>query len=121
MLFSPYQLRGVTFPNRIVIAPMQMYKTQPDGKAHDWHFQHLAKYAVGGAGTVMTEALIVDPVGRNSYGECVLWSAERVPALHRIADFVHDQVALPGPHLDHAGPNSSRQRPWEGLGPLGEA
>src|SRR5262245_14955515 len=69
LLFSPYRLRDVTFPNRIVIAPMQMYKAGPDGKATDWHFQHLAKYAVGGAGMVMTEGLIIDPVGRNTYGD----------------------------------------------------
>ena len=59
MLFSPFQLREVRFPNRIVIGPMQMYVAGADGMANDWHFQHLAKYAVGGAGTVMTEALIV--------------------------------------------------------------
>ncbi len=56
-LFSPLTLRGVTFPNRIVIAPMQMYKAGPDGLATDWHFQHLAKYAVGGAGTVNSASL----------------------------------------------------------------
>ena len=25
VLFSPYELRGVRFPNRVVISPMQMY------------------------------------------------------------------------------------------------
>ena len=35
MLFSPFTMRGVTFPNRIVIAPMQMYKATPDGMAHE--------------------------------------------------------------------------------------
>ena len=121
LLFSPWTLRGVTFPNRIVVAPMQMYKTGPDGMATDWHFQHLAKYAVGGAGTVMTEALIVDPVGRNTYGDCGIWSDGHVPPLRRIADFLRAQGAVPAAQLHHAGPKSSRQRPWEGLGPLGDA
>jgi 2,4-dienoyl-CoA reductase-like NADH-dependent reductase (Old Yellow Enzyme family) len=120
MLFSPFQLRGVTFPNRIVIAPMQMYKTGPDGKATDWHFQHLAKYAVGGAGTVMTEALIVDPIGRNTYGDCGIWSDDHIPPLARIAEFLREQGAVPAAQLHHAGPKSARQRPWEGLGPLGD-
>lgn len=121
LLFSPFRVREVTFPNRVVIAPMQMYKTAPDGKATDWHFQHLAKYAVGGAGTVMTEALIVDPVGRNTYGDCGIWSDEHIPPLRRIADFLHEQGAVAAAQLHHAGPKSSRQRPWEGLGPLGAA
>lgn len=119
-LFSPFTLRGVTFPNRIVIAPMQMYKAAPDGLATDWHFQHLAKYAVGGAGTVMTEALIVDPVGRNTYGDLGIWSDAHVAPLARIAAFLKSQGSIPAAQLHHAGPKSSRQRPWEGLGPLGD-
>ena len=121
MLFSPFTLRDVTFPNRVVIAPMQMYKAAPDGLANDWHFQHLAKYAVGGAGTVMTEALIVDPIGRNTYGDLGIWSDDHVAPLARIAGFLQQQGSLAAAQLHHAGPKSSRQRPWEGLGPLGEA
>lgn len=121
LMFTPFRLRDVTFPNRVVIAPMQMYKSGPDGIATDWHFQHLAKYAVGGAGTVMTEALIVDPIGRNTYGDLGIWSDAHVPPLRRIADFLHQCGSLAAAQLHHAGPKSSRQRPWEGLGPLGEA
>jgi 2,4-dienoyl-CoA reductase-like NADH-dependent reductase (Old Yellow Enzyme family) len=121
LLFSPYRLRDVTFPNRIVISPMQMYKAAQDGVATDWHFQHLAKYAVGGAGTVMTEALIVDPIGRNTYGDLGIWSDEHIAPLRRIADFLKQQGVVAAAQLHHAGPKSSRQRPWEGLGPLGAA
>ena len=121
LLFSPFRLRGVTFPNRIVIAPMQMYKAAPDGAATDWHFQHLAKFAVARAGTVMTEALIVDPVGRNTYGDLGIWSDDHVVPLRRIAEFVQSCGSLAAAQLHHAGPKASRQRPWEGLGPLGEA
>lgn len=119
MLFSPYTLRDVTFPNRIVIAPMQMYTTTPDGMASDWHLSHLGKFAVGGAGTVMTEALMVDPDGRNTYGDCGIWSDAHVPPLRRIVDFLHGCGSLAAAQLHHAGPKASRQRPWEGIGPLG--
>lgn len=121
LLLSPYTLRGVTFPNRVVIAPMQMYKSAPDGKVTDWHFQHLAKYAIGGAGTVMTEGLIVDPIGRNTYGDLGLWSDRQIAGLRRITDFLHGEGVIAAAQLHHAGPKSARQRPWEGLGPLGDA
>jgi hypothetical protein len=83
LLFSPFRRRAINFPNRIAIAPMLMYKAAPDGLATDWHLQHLAKYAISGAGTVMTEALIVDPIGRNTYGDLGMWSDEHVAAPDR--------------------------------------
>jgi 2,4-dienoyl-CoA reductase-like NADH-dependent reductase (Old Yellow Enzyme family) len=120
LLFSPLRLREVTFPNRIVIGPMQMYAAAADGLANDWHFQHLAKYAVGGAGTVMTEALMVDPIGRNTYADCGIWSDTHVAPLGRIVDFLHGQGSLAAAQLHHCGPKASRRRPWHGLGPLDE-
>ena len=54
-LFRPLTLRNVTLPNRITISPMQQYMAGRDGFVRDWHFVHLAKMAVGGAGTVFTE------------------------------------------------------------------
>lgn len=121
MLFSPYKLRGTEFPNRLVLAPMQMYKTPPDGMFTDWHFQHLAKFAVGGFGTVMTEALMVVPRGRNTYGDCGIWSDDHIAPLKKFTAFMHSLGKLAAAQLHHAGPKASRQRPWEGIGPLGEA
>lgn len=121
LLFSPFRLRGVTFPNRTVVAPMQMYRAGPDGVATDWHFQHLGKFAIGGFGTVMTEALIVDPRGRNTYGDLGIWDDGHIAPLARIARFLKENGAVPAAQLHHTGPKASRQRPWEGLGPLGEA
>ncbi|NYT22243.1 NADH:flavin oxidoreductase/NADH oxidase [Alcaligenaceae bacterium] len=120
-LFSSYSLRDVTFPNRIVVAPMQMYRARQDGKLTDWHFQHYAKWASGGFGTIMTEALMVDPVGRNTYGDLGIWDDAHIEPLRRLADYLHEQGRVAAAQLHHAGPKASRQRPWEGLGPLGEA
>jgi 2,4-dienoyl-CoA reductase-like NADH-dependent reductase (Old Yellow Enzyme family) len=89
--------------------------------ATDWHFQHLGKFAVGGAGTVMTEALYVDPIGRNTYGDMGVWSDDHIGPLRRISDFLHSQGSVAAAQLHHSGPKAGRQRPWDGLGPLGEA
>lgn len=76
---------------------------------------NLATYAVG---TVMAEALIVDPIGRNTYADCGIWSDAHVPALKRIVDFLHRQGSLAAAQLHHCGPKASRRRPWQGLGRL---
>jgi 2,4-dienoyl-CoA reductase-like NADH-dependent reductase (Old Yellow Enzyme family) len=118
LLFTPFALRGVTVPNRVVISPMQTYAAR-DGLANDWHFQHLAKYAVGGSGLVFTEVLLVEPRGRNTHADLGIWSDEQIPPLARIAEFLRDNGAMPGVQIGHCGPKAARQRPWEGLQPLG--
>ena len=69
----------------------------------------------------MTEALIVDPVGRNTYGDCGIWSDNHIAPLRDIVDFLHGENTVAAAQLHHAGPQASRQRPWEGLGPRGDA
>ena len=120
ILFSPYELRGVRFPNRVVISPMQMYLAH-DGVANDWHFQHLAKYAVARAGCVFTEVLCVEPLGRNTHWDLGIWNDEQVPSLVRIREFVESCGTVAAAQIGHCGGKASRQRPFDGHGPLGEA
>src|SRR6202012_5667780 len=47
-LFAPFQLRSVTFQNRIGVSPMCQYSAH-DGFANDWHLVHLGGRAPGGA------------------------------------------------------------------------
>lgn len=119
-LFSPFHLRNVALRNRIVISPMQVYMANQDGMASDWHLQHLGKFAVGGAGLVFTEGLIVDPLGRSTYGDCGLWSDDHVPPLRRIVDFLHGEGAMAGAQLHHAGAKAARRRAWDGFQALSD-
>ena len=120
VLFSRWRLRGVDFPNRVVISPMQMYLAR-DGVANDWHFQHLAKYAVARAGCVFTEVLCVEPRGRNTHWDLGIWNDEQVPPLVRIREFVESCGAVAAAQIGHCGGKASRQRPFDGHGPLGDA
>src|SRR5215203_3480708 len=88
-LFSPIDIRSVTLPNRIVLAPMQMYAAV-DGAVQDWHLHHLTKFALGGFGTIFTEALAVEARGRNTYGDMGVWSDGHVPGLRRLATEVRN-------------------------------
>jgi 2,4-dienoyl-CoA reductase-like NADH-dependent reductase (Old Yellow Enzyme family) len=112
------RIREAIFRNRCIIAPMQMYAADDDGLANDWHFQHLAKFAVGGAGGILTEGLAVEPVGRNTHKDLGIWSDHHIAPLRRITRFLREAGALAGAQLHHGGPRASRQLPWNGLGPL---
>jgi 2,4-dienoyl-CoA reductase-like NADH-dependent reductase (Old Yellow Enzyme family) len=113
LLFSPLALRGVTARNRVIISPMCQYSAD-DGLANDWHLVHLGKFAQGGAGIVMTEAVAVVPEGRITHGDLGLWDDGQVGPLARISAFLRQQGAVPAIQLAHAGRKASMQRPWYG-------
>lgn len=116
-LFTSLAIRDVTFKNRVVIAPMATYSAV-DGIAQDWHFAHLGRFALGGAGCVMVEATAVTDQGRITNGDLGIWSAEHAKPLKRIAAFMKQQGTIPAIQLAHAGRKGSMQRPWHGNGPL---
>src|ERR1035438_2570021 len=94
-LFSPLQLRSVTFNNRIGLSPMCQYSSH-DGFATDWHLVHLGARAQGGAGLVTLEASAVTPEGRISPADLGIWKDDHIPALTRITEFIHSQGARAG-------------------------
>lgn len=119
-ILRPWRCRGVELKNRMVLSPMQVYMGK-DGFPSEWHSHHLAKFALGGFGTVFLEALIVTPEGRTTYGDLGIWSDEFIRPLRKIADMLRSLGVTPACQILHCGAKSARQRPWEGYGPLGDA
>jgi 2,4-dienoyl-CoA reductase-like NADH-dependent reductase (Old Yellow Enzyme family) len=112
-LFSPFTIRGVTLKNRIVLSPMCQYSARL-GMANDWHFAHLARFALGGFGLVFVEATAVSAEGRITYGDLGLWSDEQIGPLKHIVDFLHSQGAAAGIQIGHAGRKASTPLWWRG-------
>lgn len=105
-LFSPLRLSGLTLKNRVVMGPTCMYSAR-DGYADDYHLVHLGRFALGGFGTVMTEAVAVSPEGRITHGCLGLWNEEQIEPLARICRFVENNGAVPAIQLSHAGRKGS--------------
>jgi 2,4-dienoyl-CoA reductase-like NADH-dependent reductase (Old Yellow Enzyme family) len=114
-LFSSFQLRSVEIANRIGVSPMCQYSSD-DGFANEWHMVHLGGRAQGGAGLVSLEAAAVLPEGRISPADLGIWKDEHIPALERIAGFIHSQGARAGMQLAHAGRKASTASPFDGQG-----
>ena len=112
-LFAPFQLRSVTFSNRIGVSPMCQYSSQ-DGFATDWHLVHLGARAQGGAGLVMAEASAVLADGRISDGDLGIYKDEHVAKLAEIVRFLHSQGTKAGIQLAHAGRKASMSVPFHG-------
>ena len=112
-LFSPITLKDITLKNRIVVSPMCQYSSA-DGFATDWHLVNLGSRAVGGAALIFTEAAAVSPEGRISRDDLGIWKDAHIEKLKSIVDFVHDNGAVAGIQLSHAGRKASTTAPWKG-------
>ena len=116
-LFSPFQLRDISFKNRIAVSPMSQYRAI-DGVANDWHMVHLGRFALGGAGLVYAEATAVEQDGRRTHGDLGIWNDEQVESLRPISKFLEAEGAVPGVQLAHAGRKASERRPWHNETPV---
>ena len=113
-LFSPFPLRGLMLPNRIVVAPMCQYSAE-DGAATDWHMIHLGQLALSGAGLLFIEATAVERDGRITHGCLGLWNDATEAALLPVLAVIrrHSRIAVVM-QLAHAGRKASTQLPWQG-------
>ncbi len=113
-LFSPLTLRGVTFPNRIVISPMCQYCVT-DGFPAEWHLMHLLQLAISGAGMLTIESTAVEPAGRITPGDLGLWDDEHEVAFAPMMAAIRKHSAIPITlQLAHAGRKASSNVPWQG-------
>ncbi|KAI9927533.1 hypothetical protein MW887_003151 [Aspergillus wentii] len=110
-LFSPLTIRGVTFPNRLFLAPLCQYSAK-DGYANDWHLTHLGGIIQRGPGLAIMEATAVQKIGRITPQDLGLYEDGQIEPLKRITEFAHGQGQKIGIQLAHAGRKGSAVAPW---------
>lgn len=111
-LFQPFQIRSLTFQNRIWVSPMCTYSSAANGLLTSWHFTHYATLLLRGPSLVIIEATAVHPSGRISTHCCGIWSDDQIPPLKKLVDFAHSQGQKIGIQLAHAGRKASTIPIW---------
>lgn len=104
-LFLSGKVKNLEIKNRIVMAPMCMYRAK-DGIANDWHFVHYTSRAVGGVGLILLEATGVESRGRITDNDLGLWNDNQIEGLAKIVRLCKEQGAKVGIQLAHAGRKS---------------
>lgn len=113
-MFTPFRLRELVLPNRVVMSPMCQYSAE-DGTIGDWHLVHLGSRAVGGTGLIIAEMTDISRDARISPGCAGIYTDAHAAAWKRIVDFVHRETpAKTGIQLGHAGRKASTRLSWEG-------
>ncbi|KAI0554505.1 hypothetical protein F4679DRAFT_526316 [Xylaria curta] len=110
-LFTPITLRGVTFQNRLFLAPLCQYSAD-DGHATDWHLTHLGGIIQRGPGLSIVEATAVQSRGRITPQDVGLWKDSQIAPLKRVTEFAHSQNQKIAIQLAHAGRKGSTVAPW---------
>jgi anthraniloyl-CoA monooxygenase len=114
-MFTPYQVRGLTLKNRIMVSPMAQYSAV-DGVVGDFHLAHLGARALGGAALVFAEMTCVSADARITPFCPGMYTPEHTQAWKRIVDFVHQHTdAAIALQLGHAGAKGSTRAMWDGI------
>ncbi|MSP05920.1 MAG: NADH:flavin oxidoreductase/NADH oxidase [Acetobacteraceae bacterium] len=116
LLFTPISLRGITAPNRCVLAPMVQYRAK-DGVPTDFHMVHLGKFALGRFGIVMNEATAVEARGRVSHGCPGIWNDAQMHGWKKVTDYIRREGSVSAMQLAHAGRKASTSRAIDGTHP----
>lgn len=102
-MFTPFELKSITIPNRIVMPPMCMYSATEEGQVTDWHLIHYGSRAVGKVGLIILEATAVEKRGRLSGRDLGIWEDSQIEGLRRVVEICRAHGSAVGIQLAHAG------------------
>ncbi|MBP2079424.1 NADH-dependent flavin oxidoreductase [Oceanobacillus polygoni] len=102
-LFTPYRFKnGVELKNRIVMAPMTNYSSNPDGTVTDEEIAYYARRSKG-VSMVITACTYVTPNGKGFHNEFAGDRDEMIPSLNQLAKAIQDQGAKAILQIFHGG------------------
>ena len=111
MLFDPIKIKDLEIKNRTVMPPMCMYSANEEGLVNDFHIVHYGSRAIGGVGLIIQEATAVLPDGRISLNDLGIWSNKHIPGLKHIVNIIHQNGAVAGIQINHAGRKAKVENP----------
>ncbi|MFJ8247549.1 NADH-dependent flavin oxidoreductase [Peribacillus asahii] len=102
-LLSPYTFaNGVELKNRIVMAPMTNFSSNPDGTVTEAEVNYYARRSKG-VSMVITACTYVTPNGKGFHGEFGGDNDEMIPSLKQLAKGIKDQGAKAVLQMFHGG------------------
>lgn len=116
-LFDSFDMQGLRLPNKIVMAPMTRSRLADDGVLTSLNAQYYAQRAQGGL--IVSEAIVVDPVGRGYLFTPGLYTSEQTKGAALVADAVHEAGGRIFAQLWHVGRVAHASTIPSGAVPLG--
>lgn len=105
-ILTPFVLNnGVKVPNRLVVAPMTHYASNPDGTLSDEERDFLVGRS-DDFGLFITAATLVHPSGKAFFGQPCAYDEQYLPSLTQIADIIKKGGAKAILQIHHGGHQS---------------
>ena len=108
-LFRPFQLKGITLPNRIVMAPMTR-SFSPGGIPGDNVAEYYRKRAAGGVGLIVTEGTAINRSGAANDPDVPEFHGPALDGWAKVPPVVHAAGGLIAPQLWHVGALPNRRK-----------
>lgn len=105
-MFTPFDLKNVTIPNRIVMPAMCQYSATEDGYVTNWHRIHYGTRAVGGVGLIIVEATAVEKRGRLSNNDLGIWDDQHIQGLRELVELGKAHGSVMAIQIAHGGRKS---------------
>ena len=115
-LFQPLQIKNITIPNRLVMAPMTTVSGNIDGTFSDEEIKYLKQRASSDIGLIMTPACYVHKSGHAFENQVACHDDSMLDSLARCANAVNSEGALSFLQIHHGG-NAAQskftgEKPW---------
>jgi 2,4-dienoyl-CoA reductase-like NADH-dependent reductase (Old Yellow Enzyme family) len=118
VLFSPFTIKGLTLPNRFVMAPMTR-SLAPDGIPGDAQAEYYRRRAAGGVGLILTEGTVIDrPASRSDPGIPLFHGQAALAGWGDVVKAVHAAGGRIGPQIWHTGSTRGVGNDWEPPAPV---
>ena len=115
-LLSPFKLKHLDLPNRIVKAAQWTVYASLDGEVTDRLIEFYERLAAGGVGLITVEESVCDyPLGASQKGHLRLDEDRFIDGLQRLASAIHQYHAPAIVQITHAGPAHA---PFDGSTPV---
>jgi 2,4-dienoyl-CoA reductase-like NADH-dependent reductase (Old Yellow Enzyme family)/thioredoxin reductase len=107
-LMQPFQMKGLTLRNRIVMAPMLSRLCNPDGIVSQKLIDYYAERAKGGAGLIIVEYCYIDErESKANQGQLGTYSDQLIAGLGDLAEAIQEWRAKAVLQICHAGRSTS--------------
>ncbi|MDC3071703.1 hypothetical protein OA046_01740 [Candidatus Pelagibacter sp.] len=113
MIFKKLKLGKFILKNRIVVSPMCQYSSL-NGLPSSWHYQHLGKLALSGAGMLMLESTAISKKGKITHNDLCLFNNKQEKKLKKLFQFIKSiSDIIVGIQISHSGRKGSAHIPWK--------